>query len=355
MILLSEVIFKVGCRAAEPERLDPVLAFGVALATGDHGQGDPELSARLTRQVAGYRGRHAAMMPTAPGGSDILRDVLHDLYRPSLGLDEDGLLHVRFPWPDGEPLNHELLGFDWRVAGLVWFEVLVARARRESVDRVVVEALRPAGDTVYAMFSMDMLEAFEKFLGVLKVAELRDSRTPGPICPACSVRANCRPWSSYLETAVASQIKGLPNETKAQRLLAERVDLDVKLEVLTKAQREVDRLFRDLAADGRVSLGAGMGIALPKATGRRWDFKRVYNILSNAGIDGSGLFDVSEKKMEDLLPNLPPAVRARLEQVAAIPYPRESSVKEAIRHASRTGAVQNSILGGVSSRRSGPV
>jgi hypothetical protein len=352
MILLSEAIFKIGCRAAEMERPDFMLSLGLMLATQDHGQGDPEDAAAIVSQAKTFKSKHLKYLPKAPGSADTVSEVLNDLYRPNTELDDDGLLHIRFPVPEREPLTSELLGLDWRVAGLAWFEL---RAQKSAVDRVVIEALRPVGLTVYSMLRMDVVTAFEQFLGILGIQEMRESRVPNASCVQCALRETCKPWKSFLDSMVPLQIKSLSEDTRARRLLAERVDLDIRLDYLESQRKEVDAAFRGLASEGRISLGGDMGIDLPKVGGRRWDFKRTHNILSNAGLLDQNLFEVSDKKLEARLQDLPMPVRARLEQVAAIPYTTDFSVKEAIRHASRTGAVQNSILGRGVTGRKGPV
>ena len=212
MILLSEAVFKIGCRAAEIERPDVMLALGLLLTGQDHGQGDADTVAALVQQAGAFRRRHQRYQPLAAADTAVFAGVFNDLYRPNTEMDDDGLLHIRIPVPEREPLTSELLGMDWRIVGLAWFELGLMVSKP---DRVVVEALRPTGPTVYAMLRMDCVAAFEQFLAVMGIEELKQIRIPNASCPLCSIRSTCRPWKSFLDAVVGLQIKDMPAEIRA--------------------------------------------------------------------------------------------------------------------------------------------
>jgi len=352
VILLSEVIAKIACRQAEPEHLDPLLGMGMALTTGDHGQASVEAAVALTVQAGMFRTLHSMYLPQAPDSKSLVAPLLNDLYTVNFETDGDGLVHVRIPFPDSEPLNSEMLGLDWRVVGLTW-----AALGNQQINRGVIEALRPTKPTVYAMLDIAALQAFRDFVELmLGPAELRAVKAAGPQCPTCALRGACRTWQTFMETSVAYQTREYPADVQAQRMLTERVDVDVRMEALEARRKEIDKTLRSLAtSDGRIPLGAGMALDLGKQSARHWDAVRVLAIFSRAGISESSVVEINEKKMEALLPTLRYDVRKKLERTAAIPYTHEASVKEAIRHAARTGTVQNVIFRGTSAREQGPI
>lgn len=326
MILLSQLIDRQHCGAAETEVLDDVLAFGRFLTAPDVTQ--PKLATLAEWVDAGTRFQNLVgfLGPSQTAGiAETFRvyglEVFNDLYRPGFR-KEDGIYTICIP-VTGSPRSTEGVTTDFA------FLLLAAAAtRQEEPDResVIIEAWWPDGTVVRGAPDKKVWEALKY---AVKGSQLENrNRVTGPACHRCLNQKGCRSWESLDEVLALAPTDRGQAKTEAHRLWLEWVllrDLETKVESRRKA---VAKRLQELAVEGIVDVGGLLKLNVQSSERKTYEPLQVFELLWAAGLWSWDLVAVKVGELHKLMEKFPPAVRSQLERMAK-KEKTEPSIREA--------------------------
>ncbi len=340
MMLLSEVLDWMGCRASAPATMDPFFVLGCHMAGNQFPAANAVEQQDIARQSAAILGAKGFV---APVQADLRRwdasgaEIYNDIYVPGHYVDTDGLLHIHYPVMVGVPLSSTFIGRDWRFAAPAYW-----LPNGTDVRGVVITAWDATGRRISDRVEPGWLGIFGTAKAPVGPGDPQARyETPGSVCVRCSRNGVCKGLESFLESHSLGSIDADPRERidRQQKLFIERMALATKLEVLTARQEQTDRELRKICVDGQMNIGSEV-IKLEGRRGVKRDYSRIKAILVNAGLWLDRYGAILGSALQEDLSGFPPAIRDAIAK-ASTETVTEPSITEAIKAGRNAGIKPN--------------